>query len=352
MPNPFATATMPTENHTKRVKSFDLGNHSKGLQKLGAVDIPDYFFNRYSFGVEVMNSLINGDGLMKSQVCTVASPRGAGKTTLLMSMLQKLIEANKGLKCGYLSNEECIEQLAFAAQRIGATEVMADNTHDIDDIADLMEKMDVLVIDSFPGLTHKSLTHEKQIEQYAINTLVKKAKTTGCSLFFVMHYTKDGKEAGSKNVFHAVDTCITIDKLDIETYGENCRLIEVSKNRFGSQAEVILRLTREGFDFSSPVEEKTGGNDCNKNGGVYVHAKMRDSKTIIDIIKSKGATGGAKLQDFADTGIDIGRIERLLKDMVNLGRVVATGGGKGQPRESKRWHMGDSDDDDEDQEAA
>ena len=52
-------------------KKFDLVTDEDTIQNISNVNIPDYFYNRYSFGVEVMDSLINGDGLMKTQVCTV-----------------------------------------------------------------------------------------------------------------------------------------------------------------------------------------------------------------------------------------------------------------------------------------
>lgn len=341
MKNPFVASLVPS---TQKSKDFDLGLGAGGLRKLRDVEVPEYFYNRYSFNKPILNSLINGDGLMKSQVISVASPRGGGKSTFLMSALQSLTEANPGLKCAYFSNEECIEQLAFTATRIGALDVMADNVSDIDTIAEHMKALNVLVIDSFPGLSHDEMTAPALVERYAINTLIKTAKTTGCSLFVIMHYTKSGMEAGSKNLYHAVDTCISISKLDSEDYGENCRMIEVTKNRFGSASEVILRMTKNGFDFNDPVSEKNT-NDAPGATGVYIKAKKNDTMAIMRVIRDQDATGGAKLADFGKLDIDMGRVERLLKELCSRGVAVQSGGGKGQSKDSKRWHLGDVDED-------
>lgn len=344
--NPTSPFTSETDAATGLVvpkKGFDVVIDNETIQKLSEITIPEYFYNRYSFGVEVMDALINGDGIMKTQVITVASPRGAGKTTLLMAMLQQLVTHNNKLKCTYISNEECIQQLAYTAQRIGATDIEASNAKDLDRIVELIrtKSLDVVVIDSLPGVTHSSISAPKALESHVTNTLIRTAKETGCTIFLVMHYTKAGVEAGSKNIYHAVDTCISIDKLDIEEYGENCRLISVTKNRFGSQAEVILKMTREGFDFNAPIENHTSGNDCNKSQGIYIQNKIRDNQIILKTIREKGKMGGCKIQDFADIGVDISRVERLLKELENRGKVSVTGGGKGNSKDSKRWHLGD-----------
>jgi predicted ATP-dependent serine protease len=343
--NPFAK-TVPVDVAGKKKGNWDMGVESKGLRRLGSIDVPTRFTERMSFGIDVIDALINGDGLVAGQKITVAAPRGSGKTTLLMGIMQKFVESNKGTKAAYISNEECVEQLAFTATRINCPDVLADNMTDIDEIAELMKELDLIVLDSTAGLTCKHIQGEHQKDAYALATLCKAAHDHECSIVFIQHFTKDGKEKGNSGWGHAVDTCIAIHKMDIEDYGENVRLIEVDKNRFGSGAEIMLRLTREGFDFSNPVEQKTGGNDGNTGGGVYVQAKIRDTRAIMNLIKSKNSNGGAKLQDFGDLSIDMGRVERLLKDLVNGGKIVATGGGKGQSKDTKRWHLGDTDDED------
>jgi predicted ATP-dependent serine protease len=315
-------------------RDFDLGINDTELLDIGSVEVPEYFKHPISFGNAILNGIFNDKGLIKSQVITVSSPKGSGKTTLLMQALQKLVDTNPDMKCAYFSNEECVQQLAYTAHRIGVTTIKVGNVSHIDTIANHMKDLDVVVIDSFPGLTHDHITSPKAIEHYAISTLVAAAKTTKCVLIFIMHFTKDGKEAGGKSVFHAVDTTITITKMDPDHIGgKNCRQICVDKNRMGSQTEVILQMTATGFDLDNPIEVAS---DESEEKGVYASRKETDIKAIMGKIRSNPNIS-AKLSDFVDLDIDLGRVERLLKELVAVGRLTMHGGGKGQAKESKRW---------------
>jgi predicted ATP-dependent serine protease len=296
-----------------------------------------------SFDIPIMNTMFNGDGLIAGQRITVAAPRGVGKTTFLLAALQSVSKANVGLRTAYISNEECVEQLAFTATRLGCTHVMADNMTDIDAIADLMKSLDIIVIDSVAGLTCSHIHSPHLREEYALNRLCQSAQTEECTVFFVQHFTKDGKEKGNSGWGHAVDTTMAIYKMDAEDYGDNVRMFEIEKNRFGSGCEVMLRMSKNGFDYENPVSEKSA-NDTPGATGVYIKAKQKDSKALILKVKEKDNDGGAKLSDFGSLDIDMGRVERLLKELVSRGCLCQTGGGKGQTKESKRWHLGNIDD--------
>jgi hypothetical protein len=123
------------------------------------------------------------------------------------------------------------------------------------------------------------------------------------------------------------------------------RLFEVDKNRFGSGAEVMLRMGKNGFDYENPVEEKSS-NDTPGATGVYIKAKRAHTQAILREIRDHNTNGGAKLQDFGKLDIDMGRVERLLKELVSRGVVCAVGGGKGQSKDTKRWMLGDTEEED------
>jgi predicted ATP-dependent serine protease len=342
--NPFVAAATATENTTKR--AWDMGMSSGGLRKLSNVKVPDRFLERMAFGIPVFNTLFNGDGLIGGQRITVAAPRGSGKTTFLLAGLQSLVKTNCGLKAAYISNEECVEQLAYTATRLNCLDVMADNMTDIDEIAELMKKLDVMVLDSVAGLTCSHIHRSPQLrDEYALNALCKSAQDNECTIFFIQHFTKDGKEKGNSGWGHAVDTCMSIYKMDSEEYGEGVRLFEVDKNRFGSGAEVMLRMGKNGFDYENPVEEKNT-NDTPGATGVYIKAKRAHTQAILREIRDHNTNGGAKLQDFGKLDIDMGRVERLLKELVSRGVVCAVGGGKGQSKDTKRWMLGDTEEED------
>jgi predicted ATP-dependent serine protease len=315
-------------------KEFDLGIEESDLQSINDVVVPDYFYDKKSFGNTILDGVFNNGGLIKTQVLSVAAPRGSGKTTLLMQALQKLIDTNPTMRCAYFSNEECREQLAFTAKRIGVTSIKVGNASDIDALAEHMKTLDVMVIDSFPGLTHRTITSPKALENYAISTLVHAAKVTKCIVIFIMHFTKDGKEAGSKNFYHSVDTCIMLTKMEPDEFGGRCcREVNVTKNRIGSQSKVIIEMTATGFDLEHAIEAPS---EESEEKGVYATRKEADVKKILDKVHNMPMIGLEQIQsqisDFAGLGIDMLRVERLLKELTNSQKLVMTGYGKG-----KRW---------------
>lgn len=317
----------------------------KGFKKLSEVTIPDYFYERMGFDVPILNELINGDGLVKGQCITLASPKGAGKTTFLLQLCQSFINKNPTCKAIYLSGEECIEQLAFTANRINVKDVVADNVTDINKIAEHMKSIDLCIIDSIQCLTHPDFGTEKALHEYAIATLVPAAKLHGCATIFVQHYTKGGQEKGNSIWGHSVDTTIRITTADPEVYGENVRCIEVEKNRFGSAAEVVLNISSEGFDFSEPVYKKVNPNTTNNTSRAVV--KMQQMDKIIDVVKAASVNAvNAKWSDFiaADICTDVGRLERLIKELEKLGKIIKINGGRGSSQDEHRWTIGDLND--------
>lgn len=329
----IATA-VKSKNKTLNLKkggqgSMDMGMSSRGARRLGQIEIPDHYFNRFTTGVKVLDDLINGDGIVPGQCFTLDAPRGGGKTTLLMQMMQGIITYNDGDKrCLYLSGEEYVEQLAYMAQRIETPDVEADNETEVDNIVKLTEHYDVIVIDSLASLKHQNLRSRSAIEEYAVNEIVKSAKTNKCSVFFIMHQTKNQVAKGNSSIQHTVDTCIKIYNMDPESFGgSNVKTISVDKNRFGASGDVILRLHRNGWDFSNPIDNATHNDDnktANTRGGQAAR-KTKDMNSIVSKIEELG--GSAKLSDLAPVVGDVGRTERLLKELEAYGKVCKVGKG-------------------------
>lgn len=318
-------------------KGVSLDVESKGLRKLGAIQIPDYFWDRTLTGIPVLDDVINGDGIVPGQCFTLAAPRGSGKTTLLLQLMQALVTNNKGYKAAYLSGEEIVEQLAFNSARFGAADVTADNITNVDEIANVIASHQMVVIDSTSSMKHPDYSGERMLEEYACNTLIRAAKQAKCATFFIQHFTKGGQEKGGSLWGHNVDTCIKLHKLDIEEYGENARLVEVEKNRFGTSAEMFLRLTREGFDFANPIEVKANGNAASKGGNNRVNVKLHEMRQILEIVKTKS---NARLADMSTVCDDMARIERLCKELEKSGKLVRMGRGT-----QAYYTLGDIDDD-------
>jgi hypothetical protein len=163
-----------------------------------------------------------------------------------------LIKTRRAL---YISGEESVFQLSFLAARLGLTHVEICNETDIDTIADYANDYDLIIVDSFPCLTHTEKMSTKQLSSYAVNSLTSAAKETNCIIGFIMHMTKDGKLKGDTSVPHTVDMTMFVDRADEEVYGKDVRCIYTEKNRFGRTGEVMFRMTNKGYDLENPVEE-------------------------------------------------------------------------------------------------
>jgi predicted ATP-dependent serine protease len=311
--------------------SMDMGMSSRGARKLGGIDIPEHYFNRFTTGVKVMDDLINGDGLVPGQCFTLDAPRGGGKTTLLLQLMQGIITYNDGFKrCLYLSGEEYVEQLAYMAQRIDTPDVEADNVVEADEIVKLTEHYDVMVIDSLASVKHEGLRSRQSIEEYAVNEIIKAAKTNKCAVFFIQHQTKNQVAKGNSNIQHSVDTCLKIHNMDPEAFGgSNVKCISVDKNRFGGAGDVILRLNRNGWDFDNPIDNATnndGNKTANSRGGAQAAKKTADMTALVDKINELDKQGKqAKIADLAPVVGDVGRTERLLKELAQYGKVSKVG---------------------------
>jgi len=142
------------------------------------------------------------------------------------------------------------------------------------------------------------------------------------------------------------DTCISIGKGDIESFGEDVRIFEVTKNRFGGCGKLLLRMGITGYDFSRPIEE-TVHNDFNK--GEHKSAQQKRSgerKAILKLmweLESKNEYLTLSnlclcIDDESDESV-FGRHERHLKAMEvegGTGHVNKVGRGR-----KAYWHLTD-----------
>ena len=312
------TATIP-------LSGIQLGMKTEFI-KAEDVIIPDIFFQRFTCGYPVIDELFGGEGFVPSMTGLVSGTAGSGKTTLMLQIMQSL--ANKGKRVGYVSGEESIYQLAFASRRLDTPLVHLANITDVDEIVAKMQHLDFIVVDSFQSLTSSEVSGPTNLENYAVNRITQAAKETKCIVFFVCHMTKDNKFKGGTIVPHTVDATITLYNGDPEIYGRNSKMIEVTKNRFGSQGEVILRMGATGFDFENPIEmiDKQAKDDNERGANVSKRAasKVNDKAAIMDIIKKSNR---AKISDMVSVCDDVGRIQRLCKELELESRLVRIGRG-------------------------
>jgi predicted ATP-dependent serine protease len=228
---------------------MNLGINQTEFTRVKDIKIPDIFYNRLKSGVEDFDKLF-GEGLLPGASATLTAQAGCGKTTFLLQLLEHLNQG--GYDVAYASGEENCFQLAFTCKRLDVKGVSIANVTDVDTIAEAMEGVDVMVVDSFQALTTKTKMNSRALEQYAISTLCNKAKETECVLFFIMHLTKSGQLKGSTLVPHSVDVNMMISH-DLENDDDTTRIISVSKNRFGQCIDVQAILGHKGFHIGEKV---------------------------------------------------------------------------------------------------
>ena len=161
---------------------------------------------------------VMGGGLVKGGVSLIGGDPGIGKSTLLLQVMARLAAAG-------LSEIE-LEHIEAVINEKRPEFVV------IDSIQTLFSG----ALDSAPGSV-------SQVRECAAR-LTRAAKTSGASLFFVGHVTKEGSLAGPRVLEHIVDTVLYFEG---DTHS-NFRLVRAFKNRFGAVNELgVFAMTDHGL---------------------------------------------------------------------------------------------------------
>jgi len=173
---------------------------------------------------------------------------GIGKSTLLLQALSQLSKLSKAL---YVSGEESAQQVALRARRLSLDsrqlEVLAEIQLEKILAALTSNQPDVAVIDSIQTVYSEALQSAPgsvaQVRECAAQ-LTRYAKTSGSSLLFVGHVTKEGAIAGPRVLEHMVDSVLYFEG---DTHS-SFRLVRAIKNRFGAVNELgVFAMTDKGL---------------------------------------------------------------------------------------------------------
>ena len=297
---------------------MELGINNTKLTKVSSIKIPDIFTRRLKSGINKLDVLFD-EGILPGSAMTLTAKAGCGKTTFMLQVLDGLTK--NGYTTGYFSGEESIYQLAYTANRVGATDVSIANETDIDAIAAYMKELDLIVIDSFQALTTKTKMNSRALEKYAVQTLTRVAKETECTVVFIMHLTKSGDLKGGTIVPHTVDANVKIDRVtDVDD--EGARVIYFEKNRFGPLNELECIIGRTGYDFDAQVvrEEETKAPSKKDR-------KKEDYNKIIDEIASHKGQPASILGISAALEGNYNKAYSRTRDLIAMGKVEKTGRG-------------------------
>lgn len=299
---------------------MELDFSSTGLQKVRDIKIPDIFNRRLTTGISKIDVLFN-EGILPGSALTLTAQAGCGKTTFMLQLLQGLTK--NGYNVGYFSGEESIYQLAYTANRVKASDVSIANVTDIDTIKSYMNKLDLLVIDSFQALTSKTKMNSRQFEKHAVQSLTKHAKNTECTVVFIMHLTKSGDLKGGTVVPHTVDANLKITRVpDSESDDDRCIYFE--KNRFGPLNELECAIGATGYDFDAKVIKES---DDNVKAPSKTARKKEDIEKILNL-ETVTLAAAAKALDG-----NVTRAQYLLREQEIIGKLTKDGKGR-----NAIWH--------------
>ncbi len=289
-----------------------LGIEKSAFTKVSEIEIPEIFYRRMKTGVAEFDDMF-GEGILPGSAFTITAQAGSGKTTLLLQLMEAL--ANNSYDVGYASGEENQYQLAFTCKRLNVSSVQIANETDVDALAKAMQDLDVLVIDSFQALSTRNKLNHAELERYAVTTLINAAKANECTLFFIMHLTKDGKLKGSTLVPHAVDVNVQI-MMDDEG-DEQDRIISFYKNRFGATLDYSATMTSRGFQLSGKREVTRAPSK-----------KARKKEIENKILAIKEPPHITKERIIKELKLTSSQAYFALKELTDAGKLVKLGRGK------------------------
>lgn len=282
--------------------------------RISEVQIPDIFFRRFKTGVVDLDLALGGEGFLPGQTFTLAGEPGAGKTTLLLQTLELLQESGK--KSAYISGEESIYQVAFAARRLGIKNLSIANMTVIEDIFEAVEAngFEIVVLDSLPSLETRSGLEGKRKEEYLATYITEMAKKLEVVVGVILHITKQGKYKGSTLIPHSVDANMM---LRVHAEDDSIREIEVTKNRFGRTGVTAFPMGETGFAFEK-VDVSVSDDEIKPS------KSKKAADAVMNAVKKSGKITAAIVADVLG---DVSKVQKTMKDLVNAGLLKKEGRG-------------------------
>jgi len=235
------------------------------------VDVPDHLRQRVRTGMNFLDDVMGGQGFVPSSVTLFTGEAGAGKSTMLQLAADSL--TRQGHTVVLVSGEESPFQIKMTAERLQLKNgfIISQETFlprlmpklkKASDAAKAKGKSLVCLFDSLQTL-NDGYYADKYGEDYvnaktairALQMVTEFCKAEHAIGIVIGQVNKDGKMAGSNVLKHAVDAHM---HLGVETKDkdlEGCRVIEVTKNRSGSNGcTCFLKLDDRGFSVVATVK--------------------------------------------------------------------------------------------------
>ena len=238
------------------------------------IEVPAYMEKGISTGIEHVDLLCAGDGMIPTTVLLLTGVPGSGKTTLSLQLADGI--TSKGNVCIYNSCEESLVQLRKTTRRLSLRHGFIPSY--FQDLKELQlhaeaaqvkfpDKQLFLIIDSLQTVEWSD-PDKKTGRPYAPETMRVRiawemanwAKRTKSIVILIGQVNKDGTFSGRQEIKHAIDAHMHLD-YNRDRYSENYRerQAEMEKNRFGNAGiSYPFELTTKGvvFHYSSATIKK------------------------------------------------------------------------------------------------
>lgn len=287
---------------------------NKNFTRVADVQIPEIYFRKFKTGINDLDEAFGGQGFLPGSVITLAAPAGVGKSSISLQLLESLEKTGK--KTAYISAEETLEQVSFAARRLEALSVPVANLVYIEDIEEavLQYGFQFIVLDSYPTLmTKKKGMSAKEKESYIIGKLVNLAKVHEVCILIIMHFTKAGNYKGSTEIVHAADALFTLEKNPDD---HNLRDLICHKNRFGQCSFTTFPFGDRGYTFEAVAAD---------NNPERKSAAKKESKS--DTVLEALANPKTVQQIVHETNVSGAYLNSILRQLVTEGKATKDGRG-------------------------
>ena len=275
---------------------------------------------RIDMGDGELNRVLGG-GLVEGSLVLLGGEPGIGKSTLVLQTVLRL----KDRKVLYVSGEESARQIKLRADRLGGSSanlsqdglgegllVLCETSLEAiyDHIA--AERPDLVVIDSIQTIQSEGVESSpgslSQIRECAAS-LLKFAKSGGCSVILIGHITKEGTLAGPKVLEHIVDCVLQFEGDQHYMY----RILRSQKNRFGSTSELgIYEMLQGGLRQVANPSELLLTDGREGLSGIAICSAIEGVRPLLIETQALVSTAAYGTPQRSATGFDTRRLAMLL----------------------------------------
>ncbi len=254
-----------------------------------------------------------GGGLVPGSLVLLGGEPGIGKSTLILQTVLRM----PGRKVLYVSGEESASQIKLRADRIESqsqSEMLVLCETSLEEIYKHIEEVqpDFVVIDSIQTIQSESVDSSpgslSQVRECAAS-LLKFAKSGGCSVILIGHITKEGTLAGPKVLEHIVDCVLQFEGDQHYMY----RILRGIKNRFGSTSELgIYEMQQGGLRQVTNPSELLLTEQREGLSGIAISCAVEGARPLLIETQALVSTAAYGTAQRSATGFDNRRLGMLL----------------------------------------